>query len=64
MKGWERLFGVLGAAALLMLSASTGLLSDDAAKGGDVSDLFGKTGRQPKQFGWIHQMACPGSCCW
>jgi streptogramin lyase len=26
---------------------------------GKVVGMFGKTGRQPKQFGWIHQIACP-----
>ncbi len=26
---------------------------------GEVLGVFGKTGRQPKQFGWIHEMACP-----
>ncbi len=26
---------------------------------GTVVGMFGKSGRQPKQFGWIHEMACP-----
>jgi streptogramin lyase len=26
---------------------------------GKVLGWFGKSGRQPKQFGWIHEMACP-----
>jgi len=26
---------------------------------GKVVGMLGSTGRQPKQFGWIHQMACP-----
>ena len=26
---------------------------------GKVLGMFGSTGRQPKQFGWIHEMACP-----
>ena len=26
---------------------------------GKVLGMFGQTGRQPKQFGWIHEMACP-----
>ncbi|SMG55237.1 peptidyl-alpha-hydroxyglycine alpha-amidating lyase family protein [Paraburkholderia susongensis] len=26
---------------------------------GKVLGVLGKTGKQPKQFGWIHQMACP-----
>lgn len=26
---------------------------------GKVIGMLGKTGRQPKQFGWIHEMACP-----
>lgn len=26
---------------------------------GKVLGWLGKTGRQPKQFGWIHEMACP-----
>jgi hypothetical protein len=26
---------------------------------GRVLGVFGKSGKQPKQFGWIHQMACP-----
>ena len=26
---------------------------------GKVVGVLGKTGRQPKQFGWIHEMACP-----
>jgi streptogramin lyase len=26
---------------------------------GKVLGMFGRTGRQPKQFGWIHEMACP-----
>ena len=26
---------------------------------GQVLGYFGSTGRQPKQFGWIHEMACP-----
>jgi hypothetical protein len=26
---------------------------------GKVLGVLGKTGRQPKQFGWIHEMACP-----
>jgi hypothetical protein len=21
--------------------------------------MFGQTGRQPKEFGWIHELACP-----
>ena len=27
--------------------------------GGQILGWFGKTGRQPKQFGWIHEIACP-----
>ncbi len=26
---------------------------------GQVLGMLGRTGRQPKQFGWIHEMACP-----
>jgi outer membrane protein assembly factor BamB len=26
---------------------------------GKVVGMLGKTGHQPKQFGWIHEMACP-----
>jgi hypothetical protein len=26
---------------------------------GKVLGMFGKTGHQPKQFGWIHEIACP-----
>ena len=26
---------------------------------GKVLGVLGQAGRQPKQFGWIHQMACP-----
>jgi hypothetical protein len=26
---------------------------------GEVLGVLGETGKQPKQFGWIHQMACP-----
>ena len=26
---------------------------------GKVLGMFGKAGKMPKQFGWIHQMACP-----
>jgi DNA-binding beta-propeller fold protein YncE len=26
---------------------------------GKVLGMLGKSGRQPKQFGWIHEMACP-----
>jgi hypothetical protein len=26
---------------------------------GKVLGMFGKTGHQPKQFGWIHELACP-----
>ena len=26
---------------------------------GKVLGVLGKSGRQPKQFGWIHEMACP-----
>ena len=26
---------------------------------GKLLGVFGKTGRQPKQFGWIHEIACP-----
>ena len=26
---------------------------------GKVVGVLGKSGRQPKQFGWIHEMACP-----
>jgi DNA-binding beta-propeller fold protein YncE len=26
---------------------------------GKVVGMIGKSGRQPKQFGWIHEMACP-----
>ncbi len=26
---------------------------------GKLLGILGKTGRQPKQFGWIHEMACP-----
>jgi sugar lactone lactonase YvrE len=26
---------------------------------GKLLGMFGKTGRQLKQFGWIHEMACP-----
>lgn len=26
---------------------------------GKVLGMFGRSGRQPKQFGWIHEMACP-----
>ena len=26
---------------------------------GKVLGMLGKTGRQPKQFGWIHELACP-----
>ncbi len=26
---------------------------------GKVLGVLGRTGRQPKQFGWIHQIACP-----
>jgi len=26
---------------------------------GQIVGVFGKAGRQPKQFGWIHQIACP-----
>jgi hypothetical protein len=41
---WVRggLVAALTAAALLMLSTSSGLLGDDAAKANDVSNLFGK----------------------
>ncbi len=27
---------------------------------GKVLGMLGSTGRQPKQFGWIHELACPG----
>jgi hypothetical protein len=46
--------GILAAAALLMLSASTGLLSDDAARAGDVSDLFGKRMQVYGAFVWAY----------
>jgi hypothetical protein len=26
---------------------------------GKVLGYLGSTGRQPKEFGWIHEMACP-----
>jgi hypothetical protein len=26
---------------------------------GKVVGMFGRSGRQPKQFGWIHEIACP-----
>jgi sugar lactone lactonase YvrE len=26
---------------------------------GKILGVFGKSGKQPKQFGWIHEMACP-----
>jgi hypothetical protein len=26
---------------------------------GKVLGMFGRSGRQPKQFGWIHEIACP-----
>ncbi len=41
---WPRwgLIATLAAAALLMLSTSTGLFGDDTLRAGDVSDLFGK----------------------
>ncbi len=26
---------------------------------GKVLGVLGRTGRQPKQFGWIHEIACP-----
>jgi DNA-binding beta-propeller fold protein YncE len=26
---------------------------------GQVLGMLGRTGRQPKQFGWIHELACP-----
>jgi len=26
---------------------------------GNVLGVFGKAGKRPGQFGWIHQMACP-----
>jgi DNA-binding beta-propeller fold protein YncE len=26
---------------------------------GEVLGMLGRSGRQPKQFGWIHEMACP-----
>ncbi len=26
---------------------------------GKIVGMLGKTGRQPKQFGWIHELACP-----
>jgi hypothetical protein len=26
---------------------------------GKVLGMLGKSGKQPKQFGWIHEMACP-----
>jgi len=26
---------------------------------GKVLGVLGRSGRQPKQFGWIHEMACP-----
>ena len=41
---WPRwgLIGTLAAAALLMLSTSTGVFGDDTVRAGDVSDLFGK----------------------
>ena len=26
---------------------------------GKVLGVFGKSGKQPKQFGWIHEIACP-----
>ena len=26
---------------------------------GKILGMFGRSGRQPKQFGWIHEMACP-----
>ena len=26
---------------------------------GKVLGMLGKTGHQPKHFGWIHEMACP-----
>lgn len=28
---------------------------------GKVLGMLGRSGRQPKQFGWIHEMACPSS---
>ena len=26
---------------------------------GKILGVFGEAGKQPKQFGWIHEMACP-----
>jgi hypothetical protein len=26
---------------------------------GKVLGVLGKSGKQPKQFGWIHEIACP-----
>jgi hypothetical protein len=26
---------------------------------GKVLGMLGSTGRQPKEFGWIHEIACP-----
>jgi hypothetical protein len=26
---------------------------------GKVLGILGKSGKQPKQFGWIHEIACP-----
>ena len=27
---------------------------------GNILGVFGKAGKKPGEFGWIHEMACPG----
>jgi hypothetical protein len=63
--------GTMGSGAPWAICISPGptqyLFSSDAYPGriyklaldGTVLGYFGTTGRQPKEFGWIHELACP-----
>jgi alpha-1,2-mannosyltransferase len=48
------LIGCLTAASLLMLSTSSGLFTDDSAKGGDVAGLFGKQAQVYGAYVWAY----------
>jgi alpha-1,2-mannosyltransferase len=48
------LIGCLTAASLFMLSTSSGLFTDDSAKGGDVAGLFGKQAQVYGAYVWAY----------
>lgn len=42
-----------------LFNRPTDVAWDAAGKNGNIQGVFGKAGKRPGQFGWVHEMACP-----